>query len=455
MTLTRWLLSAVLLSLSWALQAQQEPPAIRHYDWGAEITTPTTPTPFWRVSLPDSVYTQSRSTDLRDVRVFNQRGEAMPFALESETVRESHVQQLPLRLFQLRGQQNDEGEQVFTLDSEKRLRVMQVDRQQQVLSSWLLEDTSGTEQPLSRLKLSWEPLAENWETRVSISGSNDLDRWRTLRRDMPLMDLTSESGRLVLDEIDLSGDHFPAYRYLLLSFKKEGTPAGLKLTAAQGRVETQRQQIPRLSISPEVHVVSSHVVEYRWAQPQSLSQLTIHPATKNSVLPLLVEYRRSSDGVWQTLTRQAFYAVGKQVSEPVSTSGLLIQSVRLTSESVSLKEQPPVLTGERNRVTLVFNAQGGAPYLLAWGNPGARAQALDLQTLIPVALRAQSELHQLPLALAGKPFMMQSVPQSVTGDAEPASGLWRKGVLWAILIAGVVGLALLAFKVWRELRGSH
>lgn len=455
MTLTRWLFSATLLSLSGALYAQL-PETPRDYAWAAEITTPTASTPFWRIPLPDHVYMQSDSADLRDVRVFNQRGEAMPFALESDTVQQSQVQQFPLRFFQLHGQQNEKGEKLFTLDRDNRLRVLQVDQQQQIHSSWLLENTSGSEQALSRLKLSWVPLADNWEVRVSVSGSHDLNNWRLLRSNMPLMDLTSESGRLTLDTITLDGDQ--AYRYLLLSIKKEGAPAGLKLTAAQGLVETQRQQIPRLSLTPDVKVISSHVVEYRWEKPQPFSQITVHPANRNSVLPLLVEYRSARDGVWRVLTRQAFYAVGHRVSEPVSVSGMLIQSVRLTSESVSLNESPPVLTGERDRVTLAFNAQGGAPYLLSWGNPGAQSKALSMQTLIPAALREGSELHQLPLAQVGKPFEVRGEAHSATENAAQSAsttGWWSQGLLWGILIVGVVGLALLAFKVWRELRASR
>lgn len=56
----------------------------RDYAYGLSLDTSAS-SPWYRVMLPLAIYQQSTSPDLRDVRVFNQSGEPVPFSLVTTT----------------------------------------------------------------------------------------------------------------------------------------------------------------------------------------------------------------------------------------------------------------------------------------------------------------------------------------------------------------------------------
>lgn len=57
----------------------------------------------------------------------------------------------------------------------------------------------------------------------------------------------------------------------------------------------------------------------------------------------------------------------------------------------------PEVVAERDRKTIIFNAKGTPPFLLAWGNKAAQHQAISLDELIPAALRKSVSVKDLPL----------------------------------------------------------
>jgi hypothetical protein len=54
--------------------------------------------------------------------------------------------------------------------------------------------------------------------------------------------------------------------------------------------------------------------------------------------------------------------------------------------------------GHRDRYDLVFNAQGKAPYVLAWGNGAAKPASVEPDMLIPADLRKTYDMANLPQA---------------------------------------------------------
>ena len=61
----------------------------RDYAYGLSLDTSAS-SPWYRVMLPLAIYQQSTSPDLRDVRVFNQSGEPVPFSRLLRRVRSRH-----------------------------------------------------------------------------------------------------------------------------------------------------------------------------------------------------------------------------------------------------------------------------------------------------------------------------------------------------------------------------
>lgn len=296
-------------------------------------------------------------------------------------------------------------------------------------------------------------MPQNWQARVSVLYSQDLQSWDTLNDDAPLMDLTSGSDRLLLDTIDLRYNRLsPRARYLMLVFKDDAQPANLDLSAITG-IEMSTNPLPRshyVTLVPAVKALSESEAEYSWSSPQPFSRVSIKPAQSNAVLPLEIDYRSSTQDTWHPLGKQLVYSLGGSVSVPLVLQGELIQAIRVKGINQQWSGMPPLVNGEREVRKLVFNAQGSPPFMLVWGNKTAAAQAISLDTLIPPETN-----RWLVLPDAGTTSSVQTLGGrerlTATTEAEQ-SAMWQKVLLWALLIIGAGGLVLLALKVWREVQ---
>ena len=139
-----------------------------------------------------------------------------------------------------------------------------------------------------------------------------------------------------------------------------------------------------------------------------------------------------------------------KTSGPVSLSGGLVQAVKITTLNARLPEYLPSVTGHRDRYDLVFNAQGKAPYVLAWGNGAAKPAKVEPDMLIPADLRKTYDMANLPqadvvddIALGGEARL------TATSGADRESRL-NTLLVWGVLIAGVILLAGMAWRIWRE-----
>ena len=193
--------------------------------------------------------------------------------------------------------------------------------------------------------------------------------------------------------------------------------------------------------------------EYELTSPQPVARIRITPADENSVFPLLVEIRESDDGPWISLTRTVAYrlnAAGSgQFSDPVEIGGRLVKTIRLRPLGTSWGASMPQLDLERDPLTLVVNARGAGPFLLAWGNRASSDNAVPFGELVPNL--TSDRLLEIP------PGRINAEARTLGGDArltDPGPGAraarWQTTLVWLVLVGGALALALLAFRVWRE-----
>ncbi len=148
--------------------------------------------------------------------------------------------------------------------------------------------------------------------------------------------------------------------------------------------------------------------------------------------------------------KEVLYRLEGKTSPPVSLSGGLVQAVKITTLNTRLPEYLPGVIGHRDRYDLVFNAQGKAPYLLAWGNGAAKPAGVEPDMLIPAALRKTYDMANLPQAdLKDNVALGGEARLSATSAAERASRM-NTLLVWGVLIAGVILLAGMAWRIWRE-----
>ncbi|KZR30537.1 DUF3999 domain-containing protein [Enterobacter genomosp. S] len=423
----------------------------RDYAFGLSLDT-STASPWYRVMLPLSVYQQSTSPDLRDVRVFNQAGEAVPFSLVTTTRPQPAPTTTPLRLFALNASPDREegsGEKIMLRARNGVEIVLEGQKAAAAGQHYLLTlPENAAEVPLSQLQLIWDAPQGSWQGTSSVYYGEDLKNWSALREEMPLLDVMSGQDRLKLDRIDTDMVLSPeANRYLLLVLNTGHS--ALTLTGVNAINAPAQAGSEHISLAGEGERVSESEAVWRWTHPQPLSAIGFM-LNGDGVLPVEIAWRSSDKDRWHTLKKEVIYQLGGKTSEPVSLPGGLVEAVKINALNARLPQNLPGVTGQRVRYDLVFNAQGRGPYLLAWGNGAAKPASVDMDMLIPSGLRKTYDLAALPMA-----DTLEAVPLggearlTATSAAEQESRM-KTLMVWGVLIAGVMLLAGMAWRIWRE-----
>ncbi|MDQ8020696.1 MAG: DUF3999 family protein [Moraxellaceae bacterium] len=427
---------------------------------GRKLMLTTDNAPFHRVELPSEVYVGTAWPDLRDLRVYNADGELLPHSLQAPPVTPAAAARITLQNYRVENA-GTAGAQVLSVDSDgNRLSLrLTPNTTGQTQAEYLLVAAPERKEPpaLRSLHLAWTPHTQNWQQRVSVDGSMDLKDWVSLAHELPLLELRNGNQQLVQGDVPLEGGHGHAYRYWRLRFV-DGSPApGLTRVQASPAVErTTTTRVEVFSGSGTTQADGSTLYVLPAVQP--VSTLQISPAEPNSVFPLAIESRRAVDAPWQPLERSVAYQLlapdGSAQASPAVTLARPVDAkeIRLRPLGPGWGANPPQLTVERDARILVFNARGRGPYLLAWGTRAATDTALPINTLVPTL--ADAGIDALPTAYLGEAVTLGG-PERLTALA-PAerSALQKKWLVWAVLIAGVLALGALAWRVWKESRAG-
>ena len=442
-----WALLAVALP-GWGQETPQD------YAWGAAINAQT-PSPLYQLSLPENVYTESAWPDLRDVRIFNQQGETVPFTLIPDVQKNLQVESLALRVFPVAAMpEKNTGADTLWLRSQNGIEIrLEGDAKETTGTRYLLALPEGRKEDftLSQLKLAWRDAPANWQGRVDVFYSSDLKSWSSFAGDMPLMDLTTGGDRLLLDSVDNTMTMMPPdIRYLLVVFRDAAH--SVTLTGATAIAKGHVDDVKNIPLAAIENQISSSVREYHWPQPQPLVTLNLE-IENGRALPVQIDYRRDAQADWQPLTKQVIYQFNGSASGGIALDGGEVQAIRVTAINGQLGDAQIAVSGERVSQMLVFNAQGNGPFLLAWGNKAARTQALEETMLLPPELR-QSRAGTVPYAYAQEKITLGGEARLTAADPVEQRSQWQTMLLWAALVLGVLVFIGIALKIWREARGN-
>jgi hypothetical protein len=423
---------------------------------GMEITPP--PGPFFRIDLPEAVFTGTAWPDLRDVRVFNRAGEAVPFSRVTPARAGGEVKRVPLRSFRIEATAPG-GVPQIELGARGRgleLRVTPGKSPQAGVEYVLASSMPDLDTPIHRLLLEWQEREANWRQTVTVSVSSDLESWSTVAVSRPLMDLrTADGSRLQHREISVEPPAPNSARYWRLQFGSGEAPT---LTSVDGETRSAAPELPGVPLPTTPALAQDGAAVYELAAPQPLARLRITPQDANSVLPLIVESRGQAAEPWTGIARTVVYrlsaAGADQISDPLMMNGRLVKSIRLRPLGTSWGSGMPILEVERDPLALVVNTRGGGPFLLAWGSRAASDTAVPFVHLVPNL--ASDRVLEIPPGQPRGGYRVLGGDGKLTAmsPAERA-GRWQTTLVWLVLIGGAGALALLAVRLWREARLSQ
>ncbi|MCU6669106.1 DUF3999 domain-containing protein [Enterobacteriaceae bacterium H4N4] len=428
------------------------------YVQGVMLETTST-SPWHRVALPQALYQSTAWPDLRDVRVFNHQGDVVPFTLEAQKSQPVTPEAVTLRLFPLAmspvapRKEGQEGTVAFVLRSTSGVEIhLESDDVNSLGQSYLLmlPETMKDSLYLAQLRLNWNTPAGNWQGKASVYASHDLRDWQPVQQDAPLMDLTQGNDRLKMDAINASLTlSAQGTRYLLVILDSQ-SPA-LTLNSVSAIADSSEPESERIVVNARADKAGNDDAVWRWTQPQPLSALRIELA-EDAVLPVELSWRSAENAPWQPLTKTVLYRLDGKRSDDIPLSGQPVEAVRMIPVNARLPQTLPALSGVRDSYQLIFNAQGKGPYMLAWGNRAAQKADITMDMLIPASLRKLQDVDDLPWAEPQESVTLGGEARLTATSVAEQRSLWKTLLVWGALIVGVAVLALMAWRLWREVK---
>ncbi|HEY8508173.1 MAG TPA: DUF3999 domain-containing protein [Steroidobacteraceae bacterium] len=407
----------------------------------------------YRVPLPLIVYRTVVRTDKGDVRVFNGSQQVVPHTIERprSTLSEPVITD-PLPLFVLRGEPSKALESIrITIDSGR----AHVDAKSGnggagtgAIRSYVLDGRSVMKSPIAAFQLSWPDDAPDYAGRMRIEASDDLGNWRVVVDSAPIAHLRAGEARLTENRIEIPRT---ASKFWRLSWTTADAPFEITSVVAElarGEVEGKRESLAvRGTRVPD----KPGEFEFDLGARVPADRVNLDLPERNTIVEVTLFSRSTPRDTWKYVTRSGFYRLqGDSADASERVNGALTTSpntdrywlARVEGAAAALGDGIPQLRVEWLPDELVFLARGEGPYTLAFGSAAAAPIKSSLYSL-PGGARILHATFGEPHALGGE-SRLQPIPQKMFSV--------RSVILWGVLGAGIGVLALMAYRLARELK---
>jgi hypothetical protein len=439
---------ALVIGASLAIGADPDGSSPNDFAYRMQVSS-TADSAAYRVALPLALYQKIVHADLSDLRVFNGSGEQVPFAIErpaSGTVTNAAT---ALSLFPLQDDSSATLDAVrVTIESGRGAINVQTGGQPQPTGrvNTYLVDGRALDIPVAALRLEWPQDAADFAGRVKVEASDSLGDWRFVAGAAPVANLHSGAGRLVEQRVE-----FPPTKAKYWRLSWVGSPAPFMLTSVLA--EPARQNVDARHASRNISATAAKKTpgefEYELGARLPVDRVNLELPDTNTVVEVELLSRAYSSDSWHTVRRCGFYRLKSDGEElrngPVSVALNTDPHwlLRTNPKSGGFGSVAPHLVVEWVPHEVVFVARGAGPFYVAYGSATADSAAVSLAVLPKNVSIASASLSE---------------PQSLGGDVRlsppPAPYAWKAALLWAVLIAGAVLLAWMAFRLSKDFSQS-
>jgi len=398
------------------------------------------------LQVPLTVYQRVAFDDLRDIRVFNADGELVPHAIRAQAVSRGAAIFASLPVFPLRGDVEVALKNVQVTISaageQLALRTRKESTSQPVVA--YLIDARSARQPLVELELQWLG-APQFSTSVKLEASDDLQSWRAVVYEAPLVNLQFGGQTLTERRMDLPP---VGAKYLRLTWRAPQAP--FELQSVRARMEANRSVPVRESMQVAGTQVEKGEYQFDIAGRVPVRELNVDLPEINTVVQVEVLSRSMSTSPWRSVTTATLYrlsANGQEIRNravPVHSSDRY-WAVRVASTGGGLGRGMPVLSLAWEPQRLLFVARGKEPFLIALGNNRMERG----EATFDVLLNDDSATHGLVAPQSVQVGRMLDLGGGAKLKLERPID-WKRYLLWAVLILGVGLLIFMARGLLRE-----
>ena len=440
--------------------------------------------PYHQLTLPAAIYGHAAHADLRDLRITNGAGHAVPFAWLQSPPAEQRTESHDVPMFawpqSTMGVESPDAVLAFTVRPNGSLALVKPRTAKATpTSDWLL-DVSQLKGRLLQARLTVQPGTQGLFP-FTLEASDDLRRWHRVGGDEQLVLLQQGGQTIERLSVDLQGVQARFLRLHWLDPQHSAPLIGVGIDTVQS---TEPLASVEWSGPLPAEQCTTDYCDYVLPRGVPAQSLRVHLADANTLaaihvsgvldtppvgtpVPVVVHnplyalrrlHRQTArpqypqevpllDTVVYRLTQPG----GEARSPDLPLNGAVVPRLRLRTDGpvAVLGSTHPMLEVATPLRSLVFLAQGQPPYSLTWSTIDSAAGApLALATLIPGYARG-TPLHADPASIALASAAPVVVLAAASGSAAAASGGTRKPWLWAALL---VGLGLLAGMAWSLFR---
>ena len=413
--------------------------------------------PLYQTDVTSEVYQHSHHDNLRDVTIRNADGELLPYTLM--TYEEIHPTQFvgetkPLVIFPLQAGAAGSAESInINVAKTAGNTTLNVSSNQlpQAIGGYLF-DLGKVHPAVKKLKVDWQG-AETKMISMEAYSSSDLKSWSNIGQSVVFK--STVAGQTILQNtIDLYA--ITQDRYLQIR-PKQVNDASFKLTSVsieyrkpQENQEVNLWQPLKLLNRAEASNGDIHIdFESTGRYPASYLRITL--PQQNTITNVQILTRNQADAPWVGLTQAPLYRVDEQGRDTVNpdikinTTASHYWRLTFSQHSGGIGADNPMLSLGWLPQTIIWNARGKPPYVLAVGETAETSALVSIANLIPNS--PLEKIDTLPVANIGA----MHVGESVTNPWEDSVDR-KRWLLWVGLVLGVLVLAGMAYSLVRASR---
>ena len=410
----------------------------------------------YEFDIPPSVYTGVSRSDLGDIRIFNGRGEVVPHAFRPRpATRMEDRPAVTLPVFPLYGEPRDEVNALnVRVERRRDGAIISVHDQAKTaagvgrLRGYLL-DASALKEPVQAVRFDWRSDSAGFISKVHVEGSDNLSSWSTLNDQAALAHVLFDGHQLRRDRVEL---RTAKYKYLRVSWSESQKP--LESLSALAELAANAVSVQRSWQKFSGQAISGKAGEYTHDLSGSfpVDRLRIALPEPNSVTQMQILSRAKTDQEWRPAARATVYRLRSgdaEVTNPdieLNNGGERYLLLRIDPKGGGVGAGVPVIQIGWITQKLVFAVRSNGPFQVVYGSRTAKAAAYPIESLIP-GYKTDAEFKARPASL-GEPIILAG-PRSLRETID-----YKQWTLWSILIAAVVLLGLMAYRLSRQVSKS-
>ena len=447
------LLTVFLLFTSLSLLAEE--PARDDFAGGFTVNTDDSAA-IYRVPIPEKIYQTVTRNDLGDIRVFNASNEIVPHAIRKQKIsRKLNTVKTELPFFPLLGevqQQDitlgDDGsiQKIIFKDGNIEKIIFNVKDfpvENGDINQYLV-DLGAIRQQVDALEFEMTDASATYIRHATIEVSQDLNSWSPL--------VTNAA----LSKLDYGGHTSSKARYLRFSWREPADGIQIKtIRATLLQSVTTSAQKTWTTVTGQRDAKDRSIYDFDSGGVYPIEQVEIILPDPNTLIQATLKSRNDEKANWSRRTGGLFYNLNIKntdiVRGPVNIAQTKDRYWRLlvkTEDGIGSKMPQLRFAWYPNEI--YFLARGQGPFTIAYGNANVEAPGQPIDALMR-ALSGKQQDELVKTAMAGKEIALK-------GEAalQPDMNIpWQRILLWGVLVIGVLIIASMAIRLFRQMPGQQ